>query len=518
MKACILTVIKDEHEYLDEWIKYHLDLGIGHIFIFEDFDSNSHKEICDKYEDKVTLDGIFSILSENDKQIAIELKKTKKWSAQHLYFKNALTYIKNMFQNVYDWCFVIDIDEFITLEKENTLENILSLYENYDAFTLSWKCYGADGHVKKPDYKDRGVVGTYLNEVECKHLEKPDCLLKTCYRIKSYRNDFFHNSHHPNNNCNWCNAINERDNITPIYTNIYLRHYITKSWEEYFWKLTVRGFVWGGRRNYDFFFKLNTDMIPLKDKLISDFEKETLIVLPYKQSSAQGNEIRLALKGWEKFCQFKYHFIVIGEFNSSLVDEFPWVEFITVPSMPKKQGQYTPHLDIQRKMKLVMEKYGSVYDGFIYTTDDEYPIKPFNIEDVTGIFCHSMSFTGVESNPASYWNHDKWKTRKLLDREGLPHINYTTHHPYYLEFKKLSEIWGKFNMFEESYVFDDVYFNYFQHEEPILDSTIRLGIWDKKIFEREFQKAIENPGIKFVCNSVDGWSKELEDELWKIVK
>jgi hypothetical protein len=245
--------------------------------------------------------------------------------------------------------------------------------------------------------------------------------------------------------------------------------------------------------------------------------EEKLIVLPYRQKGAQGNEIKLVLNGWNKFCQFKYHFIVIGEFNSSLKEEFPWVEFIYVPAPEKKEGQYMPHLDIQHKMKIVMEKYGKMYDGFIYTSDDKYPIKPFNLEDVTRVFYHAMSFTGRESDPTWYWNHDKWKTRQLLDREGLPHINYTTHHPYYLEFKKLSKIWEKFNMFEESYVFDDVYFNYFPHEEPILDSTIRLGIWNKGIFERDFQKAVENPNIKFVCNSVDGWSKELEDELWKIV-
>jgi hypothetical protein len=34
MKCCILTIIKNEHEYLDEWIRYHLDLGIDHIFIY----------------------------------------------------------------------------------------------------------------------------------------------------------------------------------------------------------------------------------------------------------------------------------------------------------------------------------------------------------------------------------------------------------------------------------------------------------------------------------------------------
>ena len=67
-------------------------------------------------------------------------------------------------------------------------------------------------------------------------------------------------------------------------------------------------------------------------------------------------------------------------------------------------------------------------------------------------------------------------------------------------------------------MFDDVHFNYFKHEEPILDSEIRLGIWNKKIFENDFQKAVENPNIKFMCNSVEGWSKELENNLEIILK
>ena len=73
-------------------------------------------------------------------------------------------------------------------------------------------------------------------------------------------------------------------------------------------------------------------------------------------------------------------------------------------------------------------------------------------------------------------------------------------------------------MLEESYVFDDVYFNYFEHEEPILDSTIRLGIWNNEIYKNEFQKAVDNPNIKFMCNSVEGWSKELENSIAELVK
>jgi len=164
-----------------------------------------------------------------------------------------------------------------------------------------------------------------------------------------------------------------------------------------------------------------------------------------------------------------------------------------------------------------MRMYSQIYDGFIYMTDDEYAVKPFNLEDITRIYNHSSNFIGNEKSPTSYWSHDKWKTRQLLDKEKLPHINYTTHYPCYFEFNKLNIIWKKFNMLEESYVFDDVYFNYFPHEEPILDSTIRLGIWNNDIFKNDFKKAVDDPNIKFMCNSVEGWSKELENSLEKLI-
>ena len=59
-------------------------------------------------------------------------------------------------------------------------------------------------------------------------------------------------------------------------------------------------------------------------------------------------------------------------------------------------------------------------------------------------------------------------------------------------------------MREESYVMEDIYFNYFEHEQPVLDNKIRFGVWNNKIYENVFQKAVENPDIKFVCNSVEG--------------
>ena len=517
MASCILTVIKNEHEYLDEWIKYHLDLGVNHIFIFEDIDSDSHKEICDKYGDMVSLNSVTDILDEVDVKTVIELKETKRSNPQFIYFKKGLSYIQSL--SIYDWCFVIDCDEFITFETNGSkLEDTLEIYRDYDAFILQWKIYGASGHIEKPSYKNGGIIDTYKEEMKGYIPIKKPYLTKPCYNMKTYKSQFFGHIHQTSDFCNWCKTDFSKNRETIIYKNIYLRHYITKSWEEYVWKRKTRGYFCGLTRNMDFFFKINSDLKDKKEELINALKQETLVVLPFKQNGSQGNEIRIALNGWRKFCQFKHHFIVIGEFDESLKLDFPWVEFIYCKSIPKKDDQYNQHLDVQHCMELIMNKYSNVYDGFIWMVDDNYAVKPFELSDITTVHYHNKTFIGNEKCPKSFWNYDKWKTRQLLDRENLPHINYTTHYPCYYEFKKLKEIWDKFNMRNESYVLEDIYFNYFKHEEPILDSTIRLGIWDNNIFKNEFQKAVDDPNIKFICNSVEGWSKELEDELKIIIK
>ena len=85
-KSCILTAIKDEREYLEEWIKYHLDFGIDYICIIEDYDSESHKDITDKFGDKVELVNAREFLNEESFKMALHLKTTRGCNPQHLYF------------------------------------------------------------------------------------------------------------------------------------------------------------------------------------------------------------------------------------------------------------------------------------------------------------------------------------------------------------------------------------------------------------------------------------------------
>ena len=507
--SCIVTVIKNEHEYLDEWIKYHLDLGINRIFIFEDIGSNSHKNITDKYGENVRLSSILSVLDDSGKEEAFSLKKNKVYNPQHLYFRFALMAVKLTYKDLYDWCFVIDADEFITLEYENNkITDILNLYRSYDAFIMKWKVYGANGYIEKPNYNDKGVVDTYTKEAEGKVPDNPDSLVKTCYNLNTYEDDFFINQHYPSDEANWVNTKFIKDGISSTYKNIYIRHYITKSLEEYKWKLNERGFIMGNNRKLENFYIINPDMN----------DEETLIVLPYAQKYSQGNELKLCLKAWKKYCTFKYHFAVVGEFDKSIVSEFPWVDFVECPEIELKEGQYNSHLDQQHRFEVAMEKFGDKYDGFIRMMDDIYAVRPFTLKDVKTVHCIRGKCYGDKNYPVCSWKYDRWKTKMLLEKENLPCVNYATHYPQFFDFSRLKYLWDRYNMREESYSYEDLYFNYFNHLEPEFTHMIRFKNGNNEKYKLGLMEVINNPSIIFINNAAEGWTEWLEKEIEKILE
>jgi len=267
MNICIFTVIKNEHLYLDEWIKYHLDLGIDHLFIFEDDGSKPHKDITNKYPcDKVSLNSI-AILS-------IDKSHVHNWqeSKQRIYNQEGLWWIKNNYN--YDWCFAIDCDEYITLSNNgNTIQSVLSLYSDYDAVILQWQNYNANGHIYKPNYKEKGIIDTYTQKCGKSINDAAWKTTKLVYKLPTFKKHYFLGTHLCYDFCKWCKTDYSKELNKICYDNIYLRHYLTKSWEEYVWKLNVRGMFHAKHRNYDEFFEMNKDMLDGKEKLIKWAEK-----------------------------------------------------------------------------------------------------------------------------------------------------------------------------------------------------------------------------------------------------
>jgi len=267
MTSCIFTIIKNEHKYLDEFIQYHLNIGINHIIIAEDYDSKTHKNIIDKYNN-VTLLSVLDFYDTEEKKQRVIYEKTHLFKMQSNYLRNGLQFIKNNYN--YDWCFVIDVDEYITIEnKHKSLNDVLSVFNEYDAILLQWENYGANGLIYAPDYTKQGIIDTYTQKIgfqksdENKWFEK----VKTIYNMNTYNNTF-RSDHLPKSDSNWCKTNFSQDKEKIVYDKIYIRHYITKSWEEYIWKIYLRGMFHPKHRGYNSFFEMNLDMVDKKEELI----------------------------------------------------------------------------------------------------------------------------------------------------------------------------------------------------------------------------------------------------------
>lgn len=68
LNLCICQLIKDEQQYIEEWIEYHHNLGFNKFYLIEDWNSSSHKEILQKY-DYVELHKLLDIC--NDEELAL---------------------------------------------------------------------------------------------------------------------------------------------------------------------------------------------------------------------------------------------------------------------------------------------------------------------------------------------------------------------------------------------------------------------------------------------------------------
>lgn len=269
MKTCIFTVIKDEQDYLNDFIRYHLGIGIDFIFIYEDIDSASHSYITERYKDNVTLSSVSELVPIDD---IMRLKKEGK-GYQVLYIKKGLSYIHDNFD--YDWCFSIDCDEFIT--PTEPFPSLLSDYSNYDGIMLHWKNYGCSDHIKKPIY-DKPIWEIY--DKECLYFktdEKYCNCTKMCYNMKRFQDRFI--SLACGIHVGLCNYVRPNytwDRTKPCFDRIYIRHYITKSFEEYMWKITKRGMTFENHRKVDDFFDAHPELTEKREEIVKWYNENVL--------------------------------------------------------------------------------------------------------------------------------------------------------------------------------------------------------------------------------------------------
>lgn len=259
MNVCIFTVIKDERDYLEDFLRYHTEMGID-IYVFEDLFSDAHSDICCKFNN-VELHPITDLYEEHELQDLID-RRTRHVPSQTDFLNRGLRFINSL--GKYDWCWLIDIDEYITSSKP--FPDILDNYKDYDAISIYWMNYGCSGHLYKPIY-DRPIYDIYTERCgyEQHSDRKYNNITKFCVNMHKWAPDQKWKVH--NAKTNWVKIDYTTNHFKEVFEPLYLRHYITKSFEEYCYKLYVRGMHHPTHRTIQSFFEMQPQY---KDRILGD--------------------------------------------------------------------------------------------------------------------------------------------------------------------------------------------------------------------------------------------------------
>lgn len=266
--------------------------------------------------------------------------------------------------------------------------------------------------------------------------------------------------------------------------------------------------------NHEQWLKKYKYLYAMEENKKSKKTNKILVVIPYLASAAQGRELEFAVAGWRKHFKEKYLIVLVGDYHP-IVDTGDDILFIECPRVPApKKLNYRAHLDHVNKFLKVREYFPNS-KGFIYTCDDIYAIKDFTLKDVLIPKVRQKEIKG-SFHHRNAWVVDNYKTRVILEREGLPTMNWVCHLPVYYEWNKLLAIYDKYHCAEKSRVVEQLYFNtYFADSDYVMVEDGKNDYQFKLWFEDTSVEDLKNAFGKktWIANSIRGWKPEMEEIL-----
>ena len=253
IKTCIIAIAKNENHYIREWVEHHKVLGFTNIFL-----GDNNDETGEVFEDVIN-DYI------QNKYVQIINLRNKKQYQISFYREQLLKIYKD-----YDYCAIIDIDEFIELNGEfNTINDFLSqkIFDNVNQIRLCWKIYD-----------DNDLIDVENNNYSIKRFtrfintDETNTEVKSIINLSTFKEEYvnFINCHgYGGRNHNLisvdcdgekCGGKNQLFEKIPKYTHAWINHYITKTCGEFIKQKFLRGNAVSKsnfRSSPDFFFQIN---------------------------------------------------------------------------------------------------------------------------------------------------------------------------------------------------------------------------------------------------------------------
>lgn len=226
LKVALVCIAKDEDNYIEEWINYHLKLGFDKIVIYaNDWNYNN-----------------------NNKNVIV-----KHFNGKRMQIPAYNDFIKDNY-NKYDYVAFIDVDEFIVLHEDIDIKSFINKYIDYNGIGINWYFFG-DNNIKE-------VLSYNVLERFIMREEKPDKHIKSILKLtKDLRMVSPHNSNKFIVNTDY-NIINNAFNYNATNNIVQINHYFCKTFPEFLLKINR------GRSDIDSFRKVEEFEIYNKNEVI----------------------------------------------------------------------------------------------------------------------------------------------------------------------------------------------------------------------------------------------------------
>ncbi len=245
----ICAIVKDENEYLHEWVEYHKLVGVERFYIY---DNGSRVPIAETLASEVATGRVVV------HPFPGEAKQTE------AYLNCVIHCGRNSF-----WIAFIDVDEFLVPKETDDLRTILRDYEAFGGLAINWQTFSSSGHLTRPpglqveNFQMRGAVDFDWNK-HVKTIARPSTVLgfHNCHCAK-YRDGFY--------------CVNEDGRVVadafcdpPTARRLQLNHYFNRSRAEFEEKIRRRA-ADGTQKRMEFYDIVERDCYAVRDGEILRF-------------------------------------------------------------------------------------------------------------------------------------------------------------------------------------------------------------------------------------------------------
>jgi hypothetical protein len=203
MKVALVCIAKNEENYIQEWVDYHIKLGFDNIVIYEndwkcDYD---HPQLI-----KIPVSGVRKQIESYN--IFLQQNKTN-----------------------YDWVAFFDVDEFLVLKKHNNIKKFISDYSSYPSISVNWVLFGDNGLTQVED-NNYSVINRFTKRQLVAN-EHTKSIVKTSENFFMWVHNTNGGVVDTNNNLRFSTAYNYDKPIDVAQLN----HYFCKTKEEFIKKV-----------------------------------------------------------------------------------------------------------------------------------------------------------------------------------------------------------------------------------------------------------------------------------------